>query len=129
MSKTTYEELEQERDESVAHCEVLNSALIQALAFMARETCDIEDEQQQKRIQDAVHNYKKILEQTPTQSLLRHDAMVIENLMDSMTELSQSPYLPDTLLTGATFTVVNEWGKEKAEEFREQTKRASDRIE
>jgi hypothetical protein len=86
MSKTTYEELEQERDESVAHCEVLNSALIQALAFIERETCDIEDEQQQKRIQDAVHNYKKVLEQTPTQSLLRHDADVIDKFLNKVDE-------------------------------------------
>jgi predicted TIM-barrel enzyme len=72
------EELLKERDELKAHCEVLNSALIKALTFMARETCGIEDEQQQKRIQDAVRNYKKALEQTPTQSLLFHDANVIE---------------------------------------------------
>ncbi|MDA3807751.1 MAG: hypothetical protein PF440_07545, partial [Thiomicrorhabdus sp.] len=83
-------QLEQERDEFVAYCEVINSALIQALAFMARETCDIEDEQQQKRLQDAVRNYKKALEQTPQQSLLLHYADVVERACANLVPWNES---------------------------------------
>jgi hypothetical protein len=90
MSKTTYEELEKQLAESMAHCGVLNSALIQVLAFIARETCDIEDEQQQKRIQDAVRNYKKAMEQTPQQSLLFHDANVIERACAKLVPWNES---------------------------------------
>ncbi|MDA3806518.1 MAG: hypothetical protein PF440_01280 [Thiomicrorhabdus sp.] len=83
-------ELEKQLAESMAHCGVLNSALIQALAFMARETCDIEDEQQQKRIQDAVRNYKKALEQTPQQSLLLHYADVVERACAKLVPWNES---------------------------------------
>jgi hypothetical protein len=108
-------QLEQERDESVAHCGVLNSALIQALAFMARETCGIEDEQQQKRIQDAVRNYGTALKQTPQQSLLFHDAGVIENLVDG------SPDGVVTLKSGKTIGLGN-WLFFKANQLRQQAK-------
>jgi hypothetical protein len=116
------EELLKERDELKAHCEVLNSALIKALTFMARETCGIEDEQQQKRIQDAVRNYRTALEQTPTQSLLFHDANVIEAFTQSL-KLWAMPY-PDSDVT-CTNTVVHYVtmeGKAQANQLRAQAK-------
>ncbi len=102
---SAHDELEQQLAESVVHCNDLRLALGKQL----------DDD-------DDFYESLAVFNRTEKKSLLLHDARVIENLIDSMTELSQSPYLPDTLLTGATFTVVNEWGKAKAEELREQAK-------
>jgi hypothetical protein len=81
-----YQAITDKLAESVAHCANLNSSLIQFLAFMARENNCIDDAFQQKRIQDAVHNYKKVLEQTPKQSLAEVQAKAIDRFRATITE-------------------------------------------
>jgi hypothetical protein len=92
VSKTTYEELEQERDESVAHCELLKSVISPSAIDYIK--CGIAvnyggiyfDEKLEQIYAPVV----RALKQTPQQSLLFHDANVIERACAKLVPWNES---------------------------------------